>query len=41
MGSSTTQNVQRGFVMLFFFQVLILTIATIVKTCKNQIDPAD
>jgi len=40
-GQSQTQNVQRGFVMLFFFQVLILTIATIYRTCKNMIDPAE
>lgn len=40
-GSSQTQNVQRGILMLFFINFALLTIFVIIRFCKKQIDIQD
>jgi hypothetical protein len=37
-GSSQTQNVQRGVIMIFFVNFALLTIFVIMRFCKKQID---
>lgn len=37
-GDSQTQNVQRGIVMLFFINFVLLLMYVIMRYCKKQID---